>query len=82
MHKRARKTLFAPTGSKSGPAVKKLSGARSTKLDYLDGSPSEHIGDDWLTPENQTRVMPKAWTGVTIFPDHDKTSQKAEQASS
>ena len=45
-----------------------LSGARTTKVNFIDGSPSQVLGDEWLTTNMQNRCLEKRWTGCTIFP--------------
>ena len=58
--------MFVPTGTKDGPPVKVLSGERSTKVDYCNGSKSEIVNDDWLSKHN--RCLDSLWTGCTVFP--------------
>ena len=42
--------MFVPTGTKDGPDVTRLTGARSSKVNFDTGK-SEVIGDDWLDME-------------------------------
>ena len=60
--------MFIPTGTKNGPIISELSGTRSTKVDYCDGTASEVVMDDWLSVQTQQRCLKKKWTGCTIFP--------------
>ena len=85
IHNRPRRALFAPTGTIDGPDIRVLSGVRSTKVNFCDGSPSEVIGDDWLTVATQQRCLSRRWTGCSIFPmgtpmDKDYAPPRSSQA--
>ena len=65
VHHKPRKAMFVPTGTKDGPPVKVLSGERSTKVDYCNGSKSEIVNDDWLSKHN--RCLDSLWTGCLLY---------------
>ena len=54
MHTKPRRAMFIPTGTLDGPDISTLTGARVTRISYLDGSEDEVKSDDWLNPDTQT----------------------------
>ena len=59
--------MFVPTGTMNGPDISTLSGARVTRISYLDGSKEEVKSDNWLVTDMQLHCLPKKWTGCTVF---------------
>ena len=74
MHTKPRRAMFIPTGTLDGPDISTLTGARVTRISYLDGSKDEFKSDDWLNPHTQTHCLPKKWTGCTVFQLGDSAS--------
>ena len=64
IHRRPRRALFMPTGTKNGPDLSTLSGLRSTKVDYASND-GEIIDDCWLHWKD--RALNRKWTGSTYF---------------
>ena len=48
MHTKPRRAMFISTGTLDGPDISTLTGARVTRISYLDGSKDEVKSDDWL----------------------------------
>ena len=67
VHKKPRRSMFVPTGTMNGPVISTLSGARVTRISYLDGSKEEVKSDNWLVTDMQLHCLPKKWTGCTVF---------------
>ena len=69
LHKRPRKTLFVPTGTKDMPVnVDELAEQRITEVTYADGT-TQVLEDNWVTSEDPTCVLDgsQTWTGKTLF---------------
>ena len=67
VHNGPRRARFVPTGTKDGPDIRHLTGARSTKVDFCDGSSSVLRHDEWISVDVQPVCEDKRWTGCTVF---------------
>ena len=65
IHKRARKTLFTPEGTKDRPAAAtELAGERVTHSEYEAGTKAELV-DNWHTAEDPRAKLDKPFVGKT-----------------
>ena len=67
VHNRPRRARFVPAGTKNGPDIRHLTGARSTKIDFCDGASSVIRHDEWISVSNHQVCEDKCWTGCTVF---------------
>ena len=69
LHKRPRKTLFVPVGTKDLPVdPDELIELRTTEVTFADGR-TQTLEDSWRLAEDPTMVLDptQTWTGKTIF---------------
>ena len=69
LHKRPRKTLFVPLGTKDMPLdVEELVDVRTTEVIYADGR-TQTLEDNWRTSDDPTKILDteQTWTGKTVF---------------
>ena len=69
IHKRPRKTMFVPLGTKDMPIeLDKLAEQRTTFVEYQNGE-KVTLSDLWRTSDDPTKVLKAdmTWTGKTVF---------------
>ena len=67
-HKRARRALFTPGGTKDRPIpVEDVASRRTTYVRFEDGR-EETIADNWRTIDSPQRALDQYWMGRTEFP--------------
>ena len=66
-HRRPRRSMFTPLGTRTGPLMCDVSVTRTTLIHYIDTvKPDEIVSDTWVGPEGR-RLMNHKWVGRTVF---------------
>ena len=76
VHRKPRRTLFVPTGTKDGPPVGDLETARITDVYVVYSNEHREVRDRWNNRLTATKELPYRWTGSTVFQLKTKDAQQ------